>query len=88
VSGGRAAAALAPYPGSAPTGGHNYPLSERAPFAKVPGDARKIVVSNQRLEFTWRDSQQTARRSGRGIIASRPAARPLLRSTGRAPTER
>jgi dihydrofolate reductase len=31
---------------------------EDAPFAKKLGDARKIVVSNQRLEFTWRNSEQ------------------------------
>jgi dihydrofolate reductase len=31
---------------------------EDADFAKVLGDARKIVVSNQRLEFTWRNSEQ------------------------------
>src|SRR5256885_1298582 len=31
---------------------------EDAPFAKVLGDARKIVVSNRRLEFTWRNSEQ------------------------------
>jgi dihydrofolate reductase len=31
---------------------------EDAPFAKVLGDARKVVVSNQRLEFTWRNSEQ------------------------------
>jgi dihydrofolate reductase len=31
---------------------------EDAPFAKVIGDARKIVVSNQELEFTWRNSEQ------------------------------
>ena len=31
---------------------------EDAHFAKVLGDARKIVVSNQRLEFTWRNSEQ------------------------------
>lgn len=29
-----------------------------APFAKALGDARKIVVSNQDLEFTWRNSEQ------------------------------
>ena len=29
-----------------------------AVFAKKLGDARKIVVSNQRLEFTWRNSEQ------------------------------
>jgi dihydrofolate reductase len=31
---------------------------EDAAFAKVLGDARKVVVSNQRLEFTWRNSEQ------------------------------
>jgi dihydrofolate reductase len=31
---------------------------EDAPFAKVLGDARKIVVSNQKLQFTWRNSEQ------------------------------
>jgi dihydrofolate reductase len=31
---------------------------EDAPFAKALGDTRKIVVSNQRLEFTWRNSEQ------------------------------
>ncbi|NUK00442.1 dihydrofolate reductase family protein [Streptomyces lunaelactis] len=31
---------------------------EDAPFAKVLGDARKIVVSNQQLDFTWRNSEQ------------------------------
>ena len=31
---------------------------EDAHFAKALGDARKIVVSNQRLEFTWRNSEQ------------------------------
>ncbi|WP_242907925.1 dihydrofolate reductase family protein [Actinomadura terrae] len=31
---------------------------EDAEFAKVLGDVRKIVVSNQRLEFTWRNSEQ------------------------------
>lgn len=29
-----------------------------AHFAKKLGDARKIVVSNQKLEFTWRNSEQ------------------------------
>lgn len=33
---------------------------EDAGFAKALGDARKIVVSNQRLEFTWRNSEQLA----------------------------
>ncbi|MGH3084321.1 MAG: dihydrofolate reductase family protein [Gaiellaceae bacterium] len=31
---------------------------EDAHFAKAIGDARKIVVSNQELEFTWRNSEQ------------------------------
>jgi dihydrofolate reductase len=31
---------------------------EDAEFAKRLGDARKIVVSNQKLEFTWRNSEQ------------------------------
>src|SRR5918995_5247440 len=31
---------------------------EDAEFAKHLGDARKIVVSNQGLEFTWRNSEQ------------------------------
>ena len=31
---------------------------EDAPFAKALGDARKIVVSNQQLELTWRNSEQ------------------------------
>jgi dihydrofolate reductase len=30
---------------------------EDADFAKKLGDARKIVVSNQQLEFTWRNSE-------------------------------
>ena len=31
---------------------------EDASFAKALGDARKIVVSNQTLELTWRNSEQ------------------------------
>ncbi len=31
---------------------------EDAHFAKKLGDARKIVASNQRLDFTWRNSEQ------------------------------
>ena len=31
---------------------------EDADLAKALGDARKIVVSNQQLEFTWRNSEQ------------------------------
>ena len=30
---------------------------EDAPFAKALGDARKVVVSNQDLELTWRNSE-------------------------------
>lgn len=40
------------WPGREAAGG------EDAPFAKVLGDARKIVVSNSRLDFTWRNSEQ------------------------------
>ena len=31
---------------------------EDAEFAKELGDMRKVVVSNQQLEFTWRNSEQ------------------------------
>lgn len=31
---------------------------EDADFAKKLGDVRKLVVSNQQLEFTWRNSEQ------------------------------
>jgi len=31
---------------------------EDAAFAKLLGDQRKIVVSNQRLQFSWRNSEQ------------------------------
>ena len=31
---------------------------EDAPLARALGDARKIVASSQRLEFTWRNSEQ------------------------------
>ena len=31
---------------------------EDAHFAKVLGDTRKIVLSNQKLEFNWRNSEQ------------------------------
>jgi dihydrofolate reductase len=31
---------------------------EDAGFAKALGDARKIVVSNHKLDFTWRNSEQ------------------------------
>jgi dihydrofolate reductase len=32
--------------------------AEDAPFAKQLGDMRKVVVSNQQLDFTWRNSEQ------------------------------
>ncbi|MFI8101006.1 dihydrofolate reductase family protein [Streptomyces sp. NPDC086023] len=40
------------WPGREAAGG------EDAPFAKVLGDARKIVVSRSRLTFDWRNSEQ------------------------------
>ncbi|MFG2340925.1 dihydrofolate reductase family protein [Streptomyces yangpuensis] len=40
------------WPGREAAGG------EDAPFAKVLGDARKIVVSNGPLDFTWRNCEQ------------------------------
>ncbi|MCX5276220.1 dihydrofolate reductase family protein [Streptomyces virginiae] len=40
------------WPGREAAGG------EDAPFAEVLGDARKIVLSNSRLDFTWRNSEQ------------------------------
>ncbi|MFG2291983.1 dihydrofolate reductase family protein [Streptomyces sp. NPDC048603] len=40
------------WPGREAAGG------EDAPFAKVLGDARKIVVSRSRPAFTWRNSEQ------------------------------
>jgi dihydrofolate reductase len=40
------------WPGREAAGGDD------AGFAKALGDARKIVVSNQKLEFTWRNSEQ------------------------------
>jgi dihydrofolate reductase len=39
---------------------------EDADFAKALGDARKIVVSNQNLQFTWRNSEQLNGRPRRG----------------------
>ena len=42
------------WPGREAAGG------EDAAFAKTLGDTRKIVVSRQRLEFTWRNSEQLA----------------------------
>jgi dihydrofolate reductase len=40
------------WPGREAAGGDD------ASFAKKLGDARKIVVSNQNLQFTWRNSEQ------------------------------
>jgi dihydrofolate reductase len=42
-----------------------------APFAKVLGDARKIVVSSRPLEVTWRNSEQL---QGDFVEAGRRAA--------------
>jgi dihydrofolate reductase len=52
---------------------------EDAQFAKALGDVRKIVVSNQRLEFAWRNSEQlrgdlveavtALKQEGDGVIA-------------------
>ncbi|WP_325050644.1 dihydrofolate reductase family protein [Micromonospora musae] len=33
---------------------------EDADFAKTRGDLRKVVVSNRRLDFAWRNSEQLA----------------------------
>jgi dihydrofolate reductase len=41
---------------------------EDAPLAKVLGDARKIVVSNQRLQFTWRNSEQLRGELATGVL--------------------
>jgi dihydrofolate reductase len=40
-----------------------------AAFAKALGDARKIVVSNQQLEFTWRNSEQLEGDLVQGVTA-------------------
>ena len=42
---------------------------EDADFAKKLGDARKIVVSKQRLDFTWRNSEQLAGELTEGVAA-------------------
>jgi dihydrofolate reductase len=42
---------------------------EDAAFAKKLGDARKIVVSNQQLEFTWRNSEQLRGELVEGVSA-------------------
>jgi dihydrofolate reductase len=42
---------------------------EDAPFAKLLGDARKIVVSSQKLEFTWRNSEQLQGELIEGVTA-------------------
>ena len=38
---------------------------EDAEFAKLLGDSRKIVVSRQQLEFTWRNSERSKATSSR-----------------------
>ncbi|MFB7170791.1 dihydrofolate reductase family protein [Streptomyces sp. NPDC056254] len=42
---------------------------EDAPFARVLGDARKIVVSNSPLTFTWRNCEQLAGDLTAGVAA-------------------
>jgi dihydrofolate reductase len=42
---------------------------EDADFAKKLGDARKIVVSNQKLEFSWRNSEQLEGDLVQGVAA-------------------
>jgi dihydrofolate reductase len=42
---------------------------EDADFAKRLGDVRKIVVSNQRLQFTWRNSEQLEGDLVQGVAA-------------------
>lgn len=47
---------------------------EDAVFAKTLGDARKIVVSNQQLEFTWRNSEQLQGDLVEGVAALKAEA--------------
>jgi dihydrofolate reductase len=42
---------------------------EDAHFAKKLGDARKLVVSHQQLEFTWRNSEQLQGELVEGVTA-------------------
>jgi dihydrofolate reductase len=42
---------------------------EDAAFAKQLGDMRKVVVSNQRLKFTWRNSEQLQGDVVKGVTA-------------------
>jgi dihydrofolate reductase len=42
---------------------------EDADFARRLGDARKIVVSNRKLEFTWRNSEQLQGKLIEGVAA-------------------
>lgn len=44
---------------------------EDAVFAKALGDARKVVASNQRLDFTWRNSEQLEGDLIEGVTALR-----------------
>ena len=43
---------------ASPERGRSAAGEEDAAFAKKLGDARKIVASNQKLDFTWRNSEQ------------------------------
>jgi dihydrofolate reductase len=42
---------------------------DEAPFAKTLGDARKVVVSSQDLELTWRNSEQLQGDLVKGVTA-------------------
>ncbi|MEV7614275.1 dihydrofolate reductase family protein [Streptomyces sp. NPDC089799] len=53
------------WPGREAAGG------EDAPFAKLLGDARKIVASRSRQTFTWRNSEQLAGELADGVAALR-----------------
>ncbi|MFC9585027.1 dihydrofolate reductase family protein [Streptomyces yangpuensis] len=55
------------WPGREAAGG------EDAPFAKVLGDARKIVVSNSPLDLTWRNSEQLRGGLVAGVTALKEA---------------
>lgn len=55
---------------------------EDAPFAKVLGDARKVVVSNQQLEFAWRNSEQLSGDFAEAVTAlkNEPDTGPIVMS--------
>ncbi|MGX1882869.1 dihydrofolate reductase family protein [Streptomyces sp. NPDC055287] len=55
---------------------------EDAPFAKVLGDARKIVVSSRSLEFTWRNSERLEGDLVEAVTAlkNEPGSSPIMMS--------